>query len=146
MSNDLFEDHRNLLEAAEAFVVMLKQEPRPTISELNRARMKMSTLIRRQRAAEEELIFGPLARGGGLGKMPHLEPFVQELMREKVRYSDHVRQWTPQAIEQNWNGYVTAVEGLLDGLRRVMKDEQSSVYRVVRGLSPAFAESRAARH
>jgi len=146
VSNDLFEEHQAIVETAEGFIDMLKREPRPPMGDVSRARVKLSALIRRHRATEEELIFGPLMREGGLGKLPHLTPFVQELMREKVRYSDHVRKWTPQAIEKDWSGYIVAVESLLEGLKSIMKDEQSSVYQMVRGLSPAALGNRPPQH
>lgn len=146
MSGDLFEEHQAIVEAAEEFVAALKREPRIPMDELSRLRVKLSSLVRRHRATEEEFIFGPLTREGGLGKMPHLEPFVQELMREKARYSDHVRKWTPRAIESDWRGYVRASEGLLEGLKRIIRDEQASIYQVVRSLSPALLQNRSLRH
>ncbi|MBO9576279.1 MAG: hypothetical protein J7494_11115 [Sphingobium sp.] len=145
MSGDLFEEHQAIVEAAEEFVTALKLEPRIPLDQLSRLRVKLSTLVRRHRTTEEEFIFGPLTREGGLGKLPHLEPFVQELMREKVRYSEHVRKWTPRAIEEDWAGYVRACEGLLEGLRRIVRDDQASIYQVVRSLSPTLLQNRSLR-
>ena len=145
MSGDLFEEHQAIVLAGEEFLAALKQVPRMPIDQVSRLRVKLSSLVRRHRATEEEFIFGPLTREGGLASMPHLEPFVQELMREKARYSDHVRKWTPQAIQADWDGYIAAVEQLLAGVKRVIENEQASMYQVVRSLSPALLQSRTRR-
>lgn len=145
MSGDLFEEHQAIIEAAEEFIAALKREPRIPMDRLSRLRVKLSSLVRKQRAAEDEFIFGPLIREGGLGKMPHLEPFVQDLMREKARYSDHIRKWTPRTIESDWPGYVRDSEALLAGLRRIMTNEHASIYQAVRSLSPALSQNRARR-
>jgi len=145
VSGDLFEEHQAIVEAAEEFVAALKQEPRIPLDRLSRLRVKLGTLMRQHRATEEEFIFGPLTREGGLGKLPHLEPFVQELMREKVRYTDHVRTWTPRAIEDDWAGYTRACEGLLEGLKHIVRDDQASIYQVVRSLSPTLLQPRSLR-
>ena len=144
MSVDLFEEHSAIVQAGEEFLAAITRTPRIQMDELSRMRVKLSSLVRRHRLTEEEFIFGPLTREGGFRKLPHLEPFVQDLMREKARYSEHVRKWTLAAIQADWDGYVLAVEDLLRGLKRVIHTEESSLYQLVLALA-ASQQDRAGR-
>ncbi|MBO9670153.1 MAG: hypothetical protein J7485_06525 [Sphingobium sp.] len=130
----LFEEHSAMLEAAEDFLAAVRRTPRISMEELSRKRMRLGSLIRRHRTTEEEFIFGPLRRDGGFGRLPHLETVVQELMLEKVKYSEHIRKWTPQAIEQNWNGYVESCELRLRAFKQILLDEEARIYQPVLGL------------
>lgn len=134
MSVALFEEHSAMLEAAEDFLAAVRRTPRIPMDELSRKRMRLSSLIRRHRTTEEEFIFGPLMRDGGFGRLPHLETVVQDLMLEKVKYSEHIRNWTPQAIEQNWDGYVAACELRLRAFKKILFDEEAQIYQPVLGL------------
>lgn len=145
MAVELFEEHSAILEAAESFLAAIKRTPRPSIDEVTRLRVRLSARVRQHRLTEEEFIFGPLMREGGLGKLPHLGPKVQELMREKVRYSEHVRKWTPQAIERDWHGYVEACEARILSLRHVITEEETCIYQAVLALNAAGAPKRAQR-
>ena len=136
MSGDLFTEHQHIIEAGEAFLAALRQEPRIPMDKLSRMRVKLSSLIRQHRTTEEEQIFAPLAREGGVGRLPELETHVQDIMREKARYSVHVRKWTPQAITNDWTGYIAAVEDLLIGVKRIIEKEETSVYKTVLNLAP----------
>ncbi|HEY1125320.1 MAG TPA: hypothetical protein VGE65_06780 [Sphingobium sp.] len=143
MTVALFEEHSEMLEAAEDFLAAVKRTPRIPIEQLSRKRVRLSSLIRRHRTTEEEFIFGPLMRDGGFGRMPHLEPIVQELMYEKVKYSEHIRKWTPQAIEQDWAGYVQACELRLEAFKRIIFAEEAQIYQPVLGLKTAQMPRRA---
>lgn len=135
MAVELFEEHSAMLAAAEDFLAAVKHTPRIPLDQLSRKRVRLSTLIRRHRTTEEEFIFAPLARQGGFARMPHLEAIVQELMYEKVKYSEHIRKWTLQAIEADWSGYVAACEERLQAFRRVIFDEEATIYQAVLGLN-----------
>lgn len=143
MTVALFEEHSKMLEAAEDFLAAIRRTPRIPIEQLSRKRVRLSSLIRRHRTTEEEFIFGPLMRDGGFGRMPHLESIVQELMREKVKYSEHIREWTPQAIERNWEGYVRACELRLEAFKRILFQEEAQIYQPVLGLKAAQMPRRA---
>lgn len=143
MSVELFEEHSAIVQAGEDFLAAIKRTPRIQMDELSRMRVKLSSLIRRHRLTEEEFIFGPLTREGGFSTLPQLEPFVQDLMREKVRYSQHIHKWTLAAIQADWDGYVRAVEELLHGLKRVIHAEETGLYQLVLGLSGPARPGRA---
>jgi hypothetical protein len=132
---ELFEEHSAMLEAAEDFLATVRRTPRIPLDQLSRKRVRLSTLIRRHRTTEEEFIFGPMARQGGFARMPHLEAIVQDLMSEKVNYSEHIRKWTLQAIQEDWNGYVAACEERLLAFKRVIFDEEAGIYQAVLGLN-----------
>jgi hypothetical protein len=140
---ELFEEHSAMLEAAEEFLAAVRRKPRISLDRLSRMRVRLSSLIRQHRTTEEAFIYGPLMRDGGFGRLPHLEPIVQDLMREKVRYSEHIRKWTPQAIESDWEGYVRACEERLQAFKRVLLHEEATVYQAVLGLDPARMPRRA---
>jgi hypothetical protein len=145
VSRDFFEEQQAIITEAEAFLAALRQVPRISMSEVSQRRVKLSGLIRRLRDREEEVIFAPLNRGGGLSALPHLEPHVQEVMRERARYSEHIGQWTPQAIQDDWHGYATAVDGLVRSVKQLFRGENSSLSTVLRGLTAESAGSRADR-
>lgn len=130
----LFEEHSEMLEAAEDFLAAVKSTPRIPIEQLSRKRVRLSSLIRQHRSTEEEFIYGPLMRQGGFGRMPHLEPIMHDLMSEKVKYSEHIRQWTPQAIDRDWDGYVQACELRIEQFRRIILKEEAEIYQPVLGL------------
>lgn len=140
---ELFEEHSAMLDAAEDFLAAVKRTPRIPMEQLSRKRVRLSSLIRRHRTTEEKFIYGPLMREGGFGRMPHLEAVVQELMLEKVSYSEHIRKWTPQAIDADWPAYVQACELRLETFRRTLIDEETRVYQPVLDLKAAQMPRRA---
>lgn len=141
MSVALFEEHRAIVEAAEQFLAAIKRTPRPPIEDVTRLRMRLSSLIRKHRVTEERHIYGPLMRGGGVGRFPELEAGVQELLREKVLYSEHIRKWSPLAIERDWHGYVAACEERFAAVKRVIDEEEAGIYRVMLSLAPGALPS-----
>ena len=145
MAVELFEEHAAMLEAAEKFLAAIKRTPRPSIDEVNRLRMRLSSLIRQHSVTEDEHIYGPLMRQGGFDKLPELEPIVQKLRRQKAEYSEHIRKWTPQAIERDWEGYVAACEIRVAAFKRILRDEEASVYQAVLGLGPREMPTRLRR-
>jgi hypothetical protein len=140
---ELFEEHAVLLEVAEDFLVTVRRTPRIPLDQLSRKRVRLSALLRQHRATEEEFIFGPMARDGGFARMPDLQAVVQELMSEKAKYSEHIRKWTLQAIDQDWRGYVAACEERLQGFKRVILDEEEIIYQAVLGLNTSQVPRRA---
>ena len=145
MALELFEEHIAIVEAADEFLAAVKRTPRIPINQLSRLRMRLSTLLRKHRMTEEEHIYGPLMRGGGFAGLPELEPLMQDLQRAKAKYSEHVRKWTPQAIEQDWDGYVAACEERIDAMKRLVREEEARIYQPVLGLNAARPPRRAAR-
>jgi hypothetical protein len=140
MAPDLFEQHGRILAAAEAFLGALQRDPGLDMAQINRQRAKLSGLIREHRMAEEALIHQPMRAHGGKGPLGHLEPVMQALLREKLAYSDHVRRWTPQAIDGDRPGYIAAVVNRVHRLRQVIRDEEERLYptvlRVTGGRGP----------
>ncbi len=142
---ELFEEHKAIIEAAEDFLAALKSTPRIPMDRLSRLRMRLSALLRQHRVTEEAHIFRPLMRDGGMARLPQLEPLVQELLREKAKYSEHIRRWTPLAIEQDWDGYVRACEERINATKRFIREEEARIYQPVLGLA-AQSPRHAARH
>ena len=140
----LFEEHKVIVEAAEHFLAAIKRTPRIPIEQLSPLRVRLSALIRQHRVTEEEHIFGPLMREGGYAKWPDLAPVVQELMREKAKYSEHIRKWTPQAIDQNWRGYVIDCEKRVDVMKRLVQEEEARIYQPILARNAAPMPARAA--
>jgi len=65
-----------------------------------------------------------------------LTPEANQALREHgraivalfLRYSDHIKQWTPAQIDADWVGYRTAVLALQDGLRERMAWEEKHLH------------------
>ncbi len=133
MAVELYEEHAEVVEAADAFIAALKRTPRLGLDELTRLRVRLSSLIRQHRVTEEKFIYGPLS-DRGIALPPHLEPLLQDLREQKLLYSEHIRQWTPQEIGRDWAGYVVACEERIAILKRLIRDEEATLYQTAFAL------------
>lgn len=137
MPVDLFEQHRAIQTAARDFLASLKRTPRITLDELSRSRAKLGGLLMQHQLAEQQQIFGPLLRDGGIATMPELEPIVRRIKLEKKNYSEMIRRWTPQTITADWDGYVAALAERLSEIPEMIRTEEEQIYKpVLRALFP----------
>lgn len=143
MRTDLFDQHRAILAAAEALSAALQRSPRMPINDIHGYRMRLGTLIKQHRRAEEEQIFGPLFTDGMIGALPFLEPVIRQIRQDKARYSENVRRWTPKSIEADWRGYGMTVAERVGELRQLIRTEEEMIYRPVQQHILAMARTAA---
>lgn len=131
MSAQLFDEHRGMIAAAERVLAAIERKPRVRIDELSRLRAQLSTLVMAHRMAEEQHILGPFYQGGGIDILPQVKPLMIEIRDMWIDYSQHIRKWTPKAIEQDWDGYTAAVADRVDILKRMIVREEEHIYHPV---------------
>ena len=127
MSAILFEEHRLILSAADAFLGALRETERQP-AKIHQLRAALGNQMMRHRATEEELVHGPFRAAGGFERLPGVLAHVQHIQQEWLAYSQHIRTWTPPAIEADWDGYAAGVEHRVDVLRRLTPLEEREVY------------------
>lgn len=127
MSALLFEEHRITLASADAFLLALR-EPQRQPARIHQLRATLGHQMMRHRATEEELVYGPFRAIRGFEQLPDVLGHIQHIQQQWLAYSEHVRQWTPQAIEADWDGYAAGVEHRVDVLRRLTPYEEREVY------------------
>ena len=123
-----------MVAAAERIVAAIERKPRVRIDELSRLRAHLSTLVMAHRIAEEQQILGPFYQGGCMELLPQVKPLMTEIRDMWIDYSEHIRRWTPKAIEQDWDGYNAAVYDRVTILKRMIAREEEDIYHPVLSL------------
>lgn len=131
MASELFDEHAAILNAVEDIARAAGRKPRMRLDELSRMRVRLSHLIKQHRQAEDQHILTPYRQPEAFEALPHVKPVMDEIRMAWLHYTDHVRIWTPRAIEADWDGYATAVHRGLDGLRVMMAREEEAIYQAV---------------
>ena len=127
MSAILFDEHRLILSSADAYLAALRAPQRDS-ARIQQSRATLGSLMMRHRTSEEEHVLGPFLAAGGFEQLPDVLAAVQQIRQEWLGYSQHVRKWTPQAIEADWTAYVDAVENRVSILRKLTPFEEREVY------------------
>jgi hypothetical protein len=134
MSAGLFEEHQHLIAAAERIMSAIERKPRVRIDELSRMRAQLSTLVMAHRIAEEQQILGPFYQGGCIDLLPQVKPLMTEIRDMWMDYSDHIRRWTPKAIQDDWDGYCRATSERIRIMKRMIVREEQEIYHPVLDL------------
>jgi hypothetical protein len=127
MSAILFEEHRLILSAAAAFLNALR-EPQRQPSKIHQLRASLGSQMMRHRTTENDHVMGPFMAARGFEQLPDVLGHAQTIQQEWLAYSEHVRKWTPQAIEADWDGYAADVECRVNVLRKLTPYEEREVY------------------
>jgi hypothetical protein len=128
MPHQLFEDHRKIVAAADELLAFLRQNPAFRIEALSPMRARLGILSLTHLRAEEEVIMGPLFASGGLDALPGAKATIAAGREARTRYSDHIRAWTPRAIERDRTGYVAAVADIVAMVKEVIAQEEADLY------------------
>ncbi len=128
MHNDLFEDHRKIVAAADELLALLRRNPNLPLEELVAMRARLGGLSMSHLRAEEEQIVAPLKASGQLDDIPGAAAVLAAIRDGRSTYSNHIRKWTPQAIEQDRAGYVEALIALIGMVKVVIAREETDLY------------------
>ena len=131
MPTDLFDEHRIILKAIEEIARAVDRTPRIRLDELSRMRVQIGNLVRVHRIAEEQEIMGPLQRSGDPELVARVTPVVAQLRATWAGYSEHIRTWTPRAIENDWDRYAELLVNGVTSFRHMMAREEEEIYRPV---------------
>lgn len=134
MLTELKQDHDALRGIMRDFTHIMRTQGPEALPDIARRRIAFSHLFRDHMGREDAMVValraGPMAA--------QADPIAREHSRAMValflRYSDHIKSWTPAQIERNWSGYRDAVLDLQQGLLDRMLWEE-------RHLHPLMAEA-----
>lgn len=116
MSMELKRDHDALRGMMREFAHVMRANGPEALPDITRRRIAFSQLFRDHMGREDAMVvalrFGPTAS--------QADPVAREHSRAIValflRYSDHIKNWTPAKIERDWPGYRDDVLDLQQGL------------------------------
>ncbi len=129
MPADLFEDHRAIIAAADDLLAVLREVPRRRMDEIGQMRVRLGSLTMAHLRAEEELLLRPLIASGRINEIPQADAVLADIREGRTVYSDHIRKWTPQAIDADFTGYVAAVTDLVERTNMLARREETDLYR-----------------
>lgn len=128
MSILLKQDHEALRVMMQEFAHIMRTSGVEALPDIARKRIAFSQLFREHMGRED-------ARALDL-RDGHLAAQADPLLREHgrairalfLRYSDHIKYWTPTLITQDWNGYLEAVLALQGELAERMTWEERNLH------------------
>ncbi|MEC3949185.1 hypothetical protein [Sphingobium sp. HWE2-09] len=131
MSTELQQDHDGLRRIMREFAHMMRTKGPEAMPDITRMRIAFSQLFREHMGREDGMIgimrSGPAAVQG--------DPVAREHSRAMValflRYSDHIKSWTPAQIEADWHGYRDAVLQLQQDLFSRMEWEERYLHPLI---------------
>ncbi len=128
MKIDLFQEHREIIAAAEDLLGTLRRVPRAPLEEITQRRVRLGNLAAAHLRSEDEVIMRPLHASGRIDELPGAQAMFTEIRAGHSVYSAHVRKWTLAAIEQDRRGYADAVVGMIAYLRDMTAREENILY------------------
>lgn len=109
MPASLFNEHREIILAAEQLLATLQTTPPAPLDEISQLRAHIGSLTLSHLRNEEALIIGPLLTSRRIEELPDGHAIMVEIRALRSTYSNHIRVWTPQAISNDRAGYTKAV-------------------------------------
>jgi len=128
MPASLLNDHRAIIRAANELIALLRREPRPPMEAVSQLRAQIGALVLRHMRNEERLVIGPLLTSGRLDDLPGGADVLAEVRELNALYSRHIGQWTPQAINADWSGYVNAVTHVTGRMQALFAHEEAHLH------------------
>ena len=128
MPADLFEEHRVLIATSEALLAVVRRVPRAPLDEIAQLRVRLASLALAHLRGEDDVIIKPLVESGRVHEIPEAAALIAEIRAGHGRYSNHVRQWTLQAVELDREGYAEALVEMIDYLRKLIAREENLLY------------------
>ena len=129
----LKQDHDALRAMMHDFAHVLRTRGSDALPDIARRRISFSQLFRQHMGREDARALD--LRNGR--QAAQADPVLREHGRAIrilfLRYSDHIKQWTPAQIDADCAGYRTAVLALQDGLRERMAWEEKHLHPLLAG-------------
>lgn len=126
MPVELTSDHDDLRRQMREFSQLMMIDP-PDKEDLMRRRIAFSKMFRDHMCREDEATTSIRRTGSGPAQAAAVEhsALVRALF---LRYSEHIKQWTPATMSADWRGYGRAVIALQNGLYELMDWEESNLF------------------
>ncbi|WP_093018358.1 hypothetical protein [Sphingobium sp. YR768] len=133
MHMELAQDHDGLRRMMRDFAHAMESARAEDMPDIARRRIAFSQLFREHMAREDAMV-QDLRRNP---MTPHADQVVRTSSRAMValflRYSDHIKYWTPAQIAADWPGYRAAVLELQNGLYDRMEWEEAHLHPLFAG-------------
>lgn len=121
-------EHREIIEMAETLLTLVSGTSRPSIDEVSQLRARIGTLTLSHMLGEETLVIGPLLASGRIDELPEGRRVLAENREIRAVYSNHIRDWTPQAVAGDWAGYTKALADLIALLKITLAREEQYLH------------------
>lgn len=126
MALDLVADHDDLRRMMREFAHLMTMDP-PDRDDIMRRRIAFSRMFR-EHMSREDSAATPLRRQNVNPAQAAAVEHAVLLRTLFLRYSDHIKQWTPGQIERDWGGYRSAVLAQQDSLYELMDWEEANLF------------------
>ncbi|OJY71725.1 MAG: hypothetical protein BGP16_14145 [Sphingobium sp. 66-54] len=124
----LFKEHREINEAADTLLAMVRRTPRPSMEAVSQLRARIGSLTLSHLRNEAMLVISPLLASGRIDELPEGRQVLSEIHELRAAYSNHIRDWTPQTITSDWAGYTRAVAELTALLKIMFAREEEHLH------------------
>ena len=123
------DDSRRAHEAIRAAAYALRDCVRagPPLTDLGRLRMNLANTVREHLPTQQG--WNKEARGYFADRMPTYERIMEEDRELRLRYSDHIRRWSSNAIASDVPTYAADVAALVDRLDRYLRSLEHELYK-----------------
>lgn len=128
MLTQLHHDHDALRVMMHDFTHVMRTSGPEALPDIARRRIAFSRLFRDHMGREDAMV-GALRRGPSTTQArPAIREHGRAMVALFLRYSDHIKCWTPARIGQDWGGYRDAVLDLQQGLFDRMAWEERQLH------------------
>lgn len=128
MLMQLKQDHDALRGMMRDFAQVMRAHGPEALPDIARRRIAFSQLFRDHMGREDAMVValrsGPMAAQAD----PVMRDHSRAMVALFLRYSDHIKVWTPARIAQDWHGYRDAVLELQQGLLDRMAWEEGHLH------------------
>ncbi len=131
MPVELKADHDDLRAQMREFSQLMMIDP-PDRADIMRRRIAFSKRFRDHMSREDVATATLRYQNNGLAKAVAAEHGAK-FRALFLRYSDHIKQWTPAEMGRDWAGYRAAVLGLQNGLYDLMDWEEENLFQHLEG-------------
>lgn len=133
----LMGDHDGLRRMMREYAAMMGVVRPADLQELGRRRIAFSQLFRQHMGREDAMVQAVRLSGVGLAGERIMQEHRDRVMALFLRYSDHIKQWTPDQIDRDWGAYRSAVLALQQSLWALMEWEERYLHPLAAGLKAA---------
>jgi class 3 adenylate cyclase len=128
MHRELMRDHDGLRGLMRDFRHLMERARPEDMPEIARLRIRFSQAFRAHLAQEDMLVRDMQRRPMAAEGQQVVRVHGRAMTALFLRYSDHIKEWTPARIAADWAGYRKAVLDLQTGLHERMEWEEEHLH------------------
>lgn len=131
MTRTLARDHDDLRAAMHDYAAILRGPAAEGLAAIMPRRIRFSQIFREHMGREDGEVEALANRLRDPAAMKVVRDHRRALVALFLRYSDHVKQWTPAEIARDWAGYRDGVLALQEGLHDRMAWEEAELHPLI---------------